>query len=167
MDSVGKTTIEQAEWPPAPITPEALAALPVHVLVVGMNGSTAAVETARTQLENAVPSRFPPDALSSMSPESSRLLAGYKQLANVVILVSLPIAGCSLAVAVAAGLTERKRPFSVLRLTGVSVAMLRRVVALETVVPLVLTATVSIAVGFLAAQLFLHAQLDQTLVAPS
>jgi|SRR6476469_8031317 len=30
----------------------------------------------------------------------------------------------------------------------------------------VLTATVSIAVGFLAAQLFLHAQLDQTLVAP-
>jgi len=57
-----------------------------------------------------------------MSPDSSRLLAGYKQLANVVILVSLPIAGCSLAVAVAAGLTERKRPFSVLRLTGVSVA---------------------------------------------
>jgi hypothetical protein len=129
----------------APITPQALAALPVHVLVVGTNGSTAAVETARTQLENVVPSRFPPDTLSSMSPDSSRLLAGYKQLANVVILVSLPIAGCSLAVAVAAGLTERKRPFSVMRLTGVSVAMLRRVVALETVVPLVLTATVSIA----------------------
>ena len=83
-----------------------------------------------------------------------------------MILVSLPIAGCSLAVAVAAGLTERKRPFSVLRLTGVSVAMLRRVVALETVVPLVLTATVSIAVGFLAAQLFLHAQLDQPLSRP-
>ena len=77
-----KTTIDQAEWPPAPITPEALAALPVHVLVVGMNGSTAAVETARTQLENAVPSRFPPDTLSSMSPDSSRLLAGYKQLAK-------------------------------------------------------------------------------------
>jgi predicted lysophospholipase L1 biosynthesis ABC-type transport system permease subunit len=88
------------------------------------------------------------------------------QLADVVILVSLPIAGCSLAVAVAAGLSERKRPFSVLRLTGVPVAMLRRVVALETVVPLFLAATVSIAVGFLAAQLFRHAQLDQTLVTP-
>jgi hypothetical protein len=90
-----ETTIDQAVWPPAPITPEALAAL----LVVGTNGSTAAVETARTQLEKAAPSRFPPDTLSSMSPDSSRLLAGYKQLANVVILVSLPIAGCSLAVA--------------------------------------------------------------------
>jgi len=42
----------------------------------------------------------------------------------------------------------------------------RRVVALETAVPLVLTATVSIAVGFLAAQLFLHAQLDQPLSRP-
>ena len=161
-----RSTFDQAVWPSAPITPEALAALPVHVLVVSTNGSTAAVETVRTELENAFPRRFPPDTLSSISPDSNRLLAGYKQLADVVILVSLPIAGCSLAVAVAAGLTERKRPFSVLRLTGVPVAMLRRIVALETVVPLVLTATVSIAVGFLAAQLFLHAQLDQTLVAP-
>jgi hypothetical protein len=37
---------------------------------------------------------------------------------------------------------------------------------LETVVPLVLTAAASIAIGFLAAALFLRAQLDQTLVAP-
>ncbi len=161
-----KATIDQVVWPAAPITPEALAALPVHALVVGTNGSTAAVESARTQLENAVPSRFPPDTLSSMSPDSDRLLAGYKQLANVVILVSLPIAGCSLAVAVAAGLADRRRPFSVLRLTGAPLAMLRRVVALETVVPLVLTAAASIAIGFLAAALFLRAQLDQTLVAP-
>ena len=161
-----KITVDQVVWPAAPITPEALAALPVHALVVGTNGSTAAVETARTQLENAVPSRFPPDTLSSMNPDSDRLLAGYKQLANVVILVSLPIAGCSLAVAVAAGLADRRRPFSVLRLTGVPLAMLRRVVALETVVPLVLTAAASIAIGFLAAALFLRAQLDQTLVAP-
>jgi FtsX-like permease family len=160
-----KTTIDQAVWPPAPITPQALAALPVHVLVVGTNGSTAAVETARTQLENVLPSRFPPDTLSSMSPDSSRLLAGYKQLANVVILVSLPIAGCSLAVAVAAGLTERKRPFSVMRLTGVSVAMLRRVVALEPSYRSSSPRQFRSPVGFLAAQLFLHAQLDQTLVA--
>ena len=101
-----------------------------------------------------------------MNPDSDRLLAGYKQLANVVILVSLPIAGCSRAVAVAAGLADRRRSFSLLRLTGVPLAMLRRVVALETVVPLVLTAAASIAIGVLAAALFLRAYLDQTLVAP-
>ena len=49
----------------------------------------------------------------------------------MVILVSLPIAGCSLAVSVAAGLTDRKRPFSLLRLTGAPLGVLRRVVALE------------------------------------
>jgi hypothetical protein len=44
--------------------------------------------------------------------------------------------------------------------------MLRRVLAFETVVPLLLTAVVSIGVGFLAAHLFLRAQLDQTLQPP-
>ncbi len=37
---------------------------------------------------------------------------------------------------VAAGLADRKRPFSLLRLTGARLATLRRVVALEGAVPL-------------------------------
>jgi len=49
----------------------------------------------------------------------------------VVIAVSFPIAGCGLAVGVAAGLRDRKRPFSLLRLTGVQLGVLRRVVLLE------------------------------------
>ena len=61
----------------------------------------------------------------------------------MVILVSLPIAGCSLAVSVAAGLTDRKRPFSLLRLTGAPLGVLRRVVALEGAGPLLITPSVS------------------------
>jgi hypothetical protein len=44
--------------------------------------------------------------------------------------------------------------------------MLRRVVALETAVPLLLIALLSAATGFLAAGLFLRAQLDETLQPP-
>jgi predicted lysophospholipase L1 biosynthesis ABC-type transport system permease subunit len=84
----------------------------------------------------------------------------------VVIAASLAIAGCSLAVTVAAGLSDRKRPFSLLRLTGVPLAMLRRVVALETVVPLLITAAVAAGSGFLTAQLFLQAQMDRTVQPP-
>ena len=84
----------------------------------------------------------------------------------MVILTSLPIAGCSLAASIAAGLSERRRPFSLLRLTGVPIAVLRRVVALESAVPLLIAAVVSIAMGFLAAQLFLRSQLDYTLRPP-
>ena len=97
---------------------------------------------------------------------AAKLMNGYKQLANVVILVSLCIAGCSLAVSVVAGLNDRKRPFSLLRLTGVQLGTLRRVVALETVVPLFVVAAVAIGSGFLAAQLFLESQLSYTLRPP-
>jgi hypothetical protein len=161
-----KSTLDKTVWPTSQISLRELSALPVQELIVGTDGSTAAVESARTVLENAYLSRFVPQTIASIEPDQARLLLDYKQLATVVILVSLPIAGCSLAVAVVAGLAERRRPFSLLRLTGVPLRLLRRIVALETVVPLVLTAIVSIGVGFLAADLFLRAQLGQTLVAP-
>jgi predicted lysophospholipase L1 biosynthesis ABC-type transport system permease subunit len=101
-----------------------------------------------------------------MQAENLKLIDSYRQLANVVILTSLPIAGCALAVSVAGGLIERKRPFALLRLTGAPLAMLRRVVGLEAAAPLLITAAVSMAAGLLAAQLFLRAQLHEALVAP-
>jgi hypothetical protein len=83
-----------------------------------------------------------------------------------VIIASLPIAGCSLAVSVAAGLTDRKRPFSLLRLTGVPLGVLRSVVALESAVPLVLIALISATTGLLGAALFLRSQFDVPLRSP-
>jgi hypothetical protein len=84
----------------------------------------------------------------------------------VVILASLAIAGCTLATGVAAGLADRKRPFSLLRLTGVRLATLRRVVALEGAVPLLAIAAISIGVGFGAAAMLAVLQLQHPLVAP-
>jgi predicted lysophospholipase L1 biosynthesis ABC-type transport system permease subunit len=80
-----------------------------------------------------------------------------------VILMTLPIAGCTLAVSVVAGLNERKRPFSLLRLSGAPIATLRRVVVLESAVPLLAGAVVSAAVGLTVAALFVRSQLDETL----
>jgi hypothetical protein len=66
----------------------------------------------------------------------------------------------------AAGISERKRPFSLLRLTGVPLGVLRRVVALETAAPLVIIAITSATLGLIAADLFLRSQLDLTLRLP-
>ncbi len=153
-------------WPAVDVSPTQLAAMPIDTLVVGTSGSTAAVEAARTQLDVAYPGRFAAQTLAELRANNSRLLDGYRELANVVILTSLPIAGCSLAVNIAGSLAERKRPFSLLRLTGVPLAMLRRVVALEAAVPLLISALVSVGTGFLAADLFLRAQLHYSLIAP-
>jgi hypothetical protein len=72
-----------------------------------------------------------------------------------------------MATSVAAGLTERQRPFSLLRLTGVPVSTLRAVVGLESAVPLLIVAAVATGAGFLAAQLYLVTQLGYSLVPPS
>lgn len=74
--------------------------------------------------------------------------------------------GCSLAVSVAGGLGDRKRPFSLLRLTGTQLGVLRRVVLVESAVPLLVVAVVAIGTGFLAAQLFVQAQFRYSIQAP-
>jgi hypothetical protein len=153
-------------WPAANIPGGRLDSLPVQAILVGTNGSTAAIEQARTILEAADPYQRPPNTINEFNADNTKQITEYQQLANVVILTSLPIAGCSLAASIAAGLSERRRPFSLLRLTGVPIAVLRRVVALESAVPLLIAAVVSIAMGFLAAQLFLTSQLGYTLRPP-
>src|SRR5581483_4894613 len=111
----------------------------------------------RTTLELAFPDlAYPPSTANDDGLSTEQTLAVWQRLANVVILASLPIAGCSLAVSVAGGLSERKRPFSLLRLTGVPLRVLRRVVALESVVPLLVVAVLAIGTGLLSAQLFLR-----------
>jgi hypothetical protein len=87
-------------------------------------------------------------------------------MTDVVIVASLVIAGCSLAVSVAAALTDRKRPFSLLRLAGAPLGVLRRVVALESAVPLVAVAVASAGTGFLASALFLRSELGESLRPP-
>ncbi len=161
------TPMSDTTWPAADVSTAELSNLPVDTIVVGTDGSAAAVEQARTVLEDRYPTNEPPQTLSEHTARNSQTISRYQRLANVVIFTSLPIAGCSLAVSIAGGLAERRRPFSLLRLTGVPLVMLRRVVTLEAAVPLLLGVAVSACAGFAAAALFLRAQLDQTLQPPT
>ncbi|MFL6162040.1 MAG: FtsX-like permease family protein [Jatrophihabitantaceae bacterium] len=161
-----RTSMSERIWAPAPVSVAQLAGLPLATIVVGTDASVAAVEQARTVLDLTYPQTFGAQTLHEYQAFDSQRLNGYRQLANVVILVSLPIAGCSLAVNVAGGLAERRRPFGLLRLAGAPLAMLRRVVLLEAAAPLLVAAAVSAGAGLLAAHLFLRAQLSETLRPP-
>jgi predicted lysophospholipase L1 biosynthesis ABC-type transport system permease subunit len=160
--------LDATTWPAAPISSERLQSLPVQMIMVRTDGSRAVTEQVKTALVTDFPLHGSPAVVAEhrADAEAAKLLVGYKQLANVVILVSMCIAGCSLAVSVVGGLNDRKRPFSLLRLTGVQLGTLRRVVVLETAVPLLVIAAVAIGSGFLAAELFLKSQLDYTLRPP-
>ncbi|WP_327072759.1 ABC transporter permease [Kitasatospora purpeofusca] len=153
------------EWPTAPITAEAVDRLPVLSLYVTTDGTTAAKERVRTLLSRAFPdqhARMVQDWGSAQQKE----LAGWRQLADVVLLTTLPIAGCSLAVSVVAGLSDRRRPFAMLRLTGAPLRMLRAVIGLESALPLLVVSALAIGTGFAAAAMFLKSQMDYDLVSP-
>ncbi|MFI5896164.1 FtsX-like permease family protein [Actinoplanes sp. NPDC051513] len=165
-DLFDRTKAKVLVWPADPLSPAELAAQPMLSIVVQTDGSAATIEHARTVLENAYPGSDLPATNGEHQGDFGRQLVQWQQLANVIILTSLPIAGCSLAVSVAGGLTERKRPFSMLRLTGARLATLRQVVALESAVPLLLVAVLATGMGFLTAHLFLRAQLDYSLHSP-
>ena len=155
-------------WPAANVPASRLDSLGVDAINVGTNGSVPAVEQARTVLENAYanPSLSAPSTIGDLIAQDDSTNNAYQQLANTVILVSLPIAGCTLAASIAAGLADRKRPFSLLRLTGARLATLRRVVALESAVPLLAVAAVAIGTGFGAAAEYASVAQHHPMVAP-
>ncbi len=162
------TTSAGITWPAVNVPASRLDSLGVDAINVGTNGSVPAVEQARTMLENAYanPSLSAPSTLGDLIRQDNSSNNAYRQLANTVILVSLPIAGCTLAAAIAAGLADRKRPFSLLRLTGARLATLRRVVALESAVPLLAVAAVAIGTGFAAAAEYASVAQHYPMVAP-
>jgi len=155
-------------WPAANVSASRLATLGADGINVGTNGNTSAVEQARTLLENAhaYPGAGTPFTIGDIIAQHNSKDNDYQQLANVVILVSLPIAGCTLAAGIAGGLADRKRPFSLLRLTGARLATLRRVVALEGAVPLLFAAAVAVGAGFAGAAMFASEAQQHPMVAP-
>jgi hypothetical protein len=155
-------------WPAANIPASRLDSLGVVAINVATNGSVPSVEQARTVLETAraYPTSSGPSTLGDLIARDNSANNAYQQLANTVILVSLPIAGCTLAAAIAAGLTDRKRPFSLLRLAGARLATLRRVVALESAVPLLSVAAIAIGAGFGAAAEYASVAQHHPMAAP-
>lgn len=165
ITSTGRTPAA-AFLPSAAVTDSSLAALPVAALDVSTDGSSRAIETARTAIEATFPYSGAPVTLGDISVDNAHLIAGWRQLADVAIVASLVIAACSMAVCAASSLIERKRPFSLLRLTGAPLSVLRRVVALEAGMPLLVVAATAAGTGLLAAHLFLRSQLRESLQPP-
>jgi hypothetical protein len=159
------TTAGSTTWPAALVT-GSVTGLPVQLIAVATDGSATAINNTETVLDRAYPYVSTTSLFGEIGPQTIQLLTELQTASEVVILASMLIAGCSLAVAMAAGVSERKRPFSLLRLTGVPLGVLRRVVTLETAAPLVVIALTSAVIGLVASDLFLRSQLGLTLRLP-
>jgi len=123
-----------------------------EVLVITKDPAT--LEKIRTLLAAytaAAGSSSAPETFGEVAHTRAALYSEIETIVLAVVAVTLLVAGCSLAVSAGGGLMERKRPFTLLRVTGVQLRVLYRVVLLESVLPLTLTAVLAAAAGFGAA----------------
>jgi FtsX-like permease family len=126
--------------------PEA-ASQPVQTVFVPTDGTLAAEERVRTLAAIAVPSaRTETDAELAARTEEFAWVDGVLPPAMAFVLL---VAACSLTVATVSGLMERRRPFALLRASGVRLGELRRIVLLETGLPLVITTLVGMGTAML------------------
>ena len=71
-----------------------------------------------------------------------------EKIVYAAVALTLIVAGCSLAVAVAGSLVDRKRPFTLLRVSGTQVGVLSKVALLEAAVPLVAATVVAAGIAY-------------------
>jgi hypothetical protein len=76
-----------------------------------------------------------------------------QRMVSIAVVLTLIVAGASLAVAIGGGLVERRRPFALLRVSGTGIGTLYRVVLLESVLPLVTATVLAAGTAYLLAYL--------------
>jgi len=142
---------DQTVIPGTSTTNVELSTLPVQALLIRSDGASS-LEKARTLLANkTITTDTPPRTFGEIRQYEQSLVNGIQRIIYAAIVVTLIIAGASLAVAIGDGLMERKRPFMLLRLSGTPVSVLNKVVLLESIAPLFLASLVAAVVGFGAA----------------
>jgi hypothetical protein len=119
--------------------------------------SPATLERVRTDLAvNAPPQENGGNGSSPTPPRTFGETLGIRlaradtveKLVYAAVALTLIVAGCSLAVAVGGGLVDRKRPFTLLRVSGTQAGVLSRVVLLEAAVPLVAATVLAAGIAY-------------------
>jgi ABC-type antimicrobial peptide transport system permease subunit len=131
--------------------------LPVEFVHIPTDGSSAAQERTRTRAALAAPNAIiHVDGDPTFSDED--YYADLFRIFQIFSLAVLLVAGVSLSAGMVGALIERQRPFALLRATGVPLSQLRRVILLETAVPMVLTSVLGVGLGLLAANAVMTSQ---------
>jgi FtsX-like permease family len=142
----------------SPVASDNFSRLYLQALLVKVN-NPATLEKVRTYLvthTSLSASGTAPRTFGESVQARAQVADTVQRLFDAAVALTVVVAGCSLAVAVGGSLVERKRPFTLLRLTGTKTATLYRVVVLEAVLPLVAATIVAAGVAYGVAVLTVH-----------
>jgi hypothetical protein len=131
-----------------------LTTLPLQAVLVKVHNA-ATLERVRTYLAVNAPPQVgdygtptPPRTFGETLQIRTARAATVEKIIYAVVALTLIVADCSLAVAVGGGLVDRKRPFTLLRVSGTQTGVLSRVVLYEAAVPLLAAAVVAAAIAY-------------------
>jgi hypothetical protein len=133
-----------------------LSRLPLQTVLVRVN-SPATLERVRTYLTINTPPResggqglapTPPRTFGETLQIRLDRAATVEKIVYAAVALTLIVAGCSLTVAAGGGLIDRKRPFTLLRVSGTPVGVLSRVVLMEAAVPLAAATIVAAGIAY-------------------
>jgi hypothetical protein len=120
--------------------------LAIFSVYVPTDGTPAAENHVRTQAANLVPNAIIHTQQDRVDNDAL-YLGSLGQLLRVGWHFVLVVAACSLTVGMLAGIIERRRPFALLRASGLRLGELRQVVFLETAAAMLVTAAVGVGLG--------------------
>ncbi len=133
-----------------PAVPDNFSRLYLEAVLVRVSNS-ATLERVRTFLDThttQVGSANPPKTFGEAVQIRLAYADTVSRLVYIAVALTLLVAGCSLAVTVGGNLVERKRPFTLLRVSGTPTATLYRVVLLEAILPLAAATVVAAGVAY-------------------
>jgi ABC-type antimicrobial peptide transport system permease subunit len=111
----------------------------------------AAENGIRAQVAGLVPNAIVNSERDPVDHDGSGMFADLGRLIRLASVFVLLLATVGLIAGMTGGLLERRRPFALLRASGVRLGELRRVVFLETATTMVLTSVVGVGLGTLLA----------------
>ncbi len=120
--------------------------LPISMVYILTDGTPAAENRVRTQAANLVPNALIHTQQDRIDTDAF-FFGSLEQLQRLVWYFVLLVAACSLTVGMLAGVLERRRPFALLRVSGLRLGELRQVVFLETAAAMLVTAAVGVGLG--------------------
>jgi hypothetical protein len=117
--------------------------LPISMVYILTDGTPAAENRVRTQAANLVPNALIHTQQDRIDTDAF-FFGSLEQLQRLVWYFVLLVAACSLTVGMLAGVIERRRPFALLRASGLRLGELRQIVFLETAAAMLVTAAVGV-----------------------
>ncbi len=123
----------------------------VALLYIPTDGSLAAENIVRTKVANLVPNAIINSDRDPVDYNLETFFRDMDRFAAVAAFFVLIIGAFGLAASMVGGLIERRRPFALLRASGVYLSELRRSVLLETAVTMALVSVVGVGIGMLLA----------------